>query len=410
LSNISEEIKQKYRDFTKDQLIDAEKRHEDEYVHGELMWQYKKEQIIQSWATLLHWMHDSGYYKRPLRTISSYIKNRLRIRLASQGSIDYVDDCLTGVYEIYKDPKYNSWEFRNQYLNNEAGKSLPSVFETFEQMAAQIKSKQDIKNLSKAERQEVAKIFFDQDKEIRKRLRDQKDDYIDVFEELGETLPNQANKVTAEFPPTEFWGQSELYFAEKNLSERLGILEEYIGRMKKYVDYEADLIYKFKPSKEVSEKCARMLSQYEKTVFNPITTMIQVIDYALRGVLDMKEMVADAKNCQPLVDWFKTSIDKEVSAGAHGAGVLHSIETGVYVMELGKDGKSVVEVPIEREITREQCTDKIPKMLTKARNIAMMHPCEKMIQTWSKSAECEIKIQDPDEFYRREMAKRAGGR
>ena len=75
-------------------------------------------------------------------------------------------------------------------------------------------------------------------------------------------------------------------------------------------------------------------------------------------------------------------------------------------MELGKDGRSVIELPIEREFTREQCGDKIHKLLMKARNVLIMHDCEKLIQEWSKKAEFEIVTGDPEEFYRREMARR----
>jgi hypothetical protein len=386
-TNINSHVSETIAALTHEQRLGYEKRLEDEYVSGELSWSFKKGEILKTWANLLI------YYVNPPSMISSYIKNRLRMRGLSEGQIDHVSRVLD---PEFKDPRFDT------YRNRDASASLRAeVFENYDEIATQAVDLRSLeKSSSTAEQYEIITRRKRHIKGIRQKLSDENDLLTQFAIEHDIKIP-ELQKESALEPPPEFWGDTVATDTLDEFAHELGVI-------KHYVEDTSQLMKKFKPAEEISQKIRDYILELRNRVLVPMTKQMF---FVCRGYRDILGMPSDAKNAALLLDWMKIGIDKYVNAGSRGAGVLNAIKTGQHYFKLGKEPNTVYEIEVEREFTREQVGDKAAKiLLMQARDILMQNECEQALQSWAKNTNVEITLQDAQTFYKRAIKKEAAKR
>jgi hypothetical protein len=320
---------------------------EDAYVSGEFAWNSKKQNIIRAWADRLS--YSSGL---PDSTICQHIKQRLRLRGVSEGSIAYVHDCLTGDYAKYKDPKFDTSDADRR------GFPRPAIFEDFEDLAKETLSPEQLEERSTAEQYEIIT------KEIKliKSVKTKMSDRVELLEDFAKShdvrIPD-FEKESSDLPPPQFWGHSKWYVTLEALENEVNKLAKSLADIKKTAFY-------FRPDPQVAEYCSKKMQEYDKA----LTNLVNAIMVVIKGMQNVMNPVSDGKWGALLDGWLKIGWDQKVNCGSHGSGVTNSIDTGEYVIKEYRDGRTEV-VGLKREFTREQVGDKTQRDLLKLAMVAV---------------------------------------
>ena len=379
-TNINSHVSETIAALTHEQRLTYEKRLEDEYVSGELSWNFKKGEILKTWANLLI------YYVNPPSMISSYIKNRLRMRGLSIGQLMYVSEVLP---VEFKDPRFDTYQLR------QGNPSLPKqaeIFENYDEIATQAIDLRALDSSSSAaEQYEIITRRKRHIKGIRQKLSDENDMLTQFAIEHDISIP-ELQKESALEPPSEFWGDSVATESLDEIIHNVSVLLHYLQDVRQ-------LVHKFKPSEPVAEDMRQHAIKLRDRFLVPFG---KAVAFLCKGYVDIAAMPSDAKNAALSLDWMKIGIDKYVNAGSRGAGVLNAIKTGQHYFKLGKEPNTVYEIPVEREFTREQVGDKAAKiLLCQARDYLATNELEQFLQVWAKNTNIEITLQDAQTFYNR---------
>jgi hypothetical protein len=185
-------------------------------------------------------------------------------------------------------------------------------------------------------------------------------------------------------PPKEHWRHSALY-------NKLDEMQQYFERMALHISIIKNAVNGLPPDDKLSSKCVDYLNIFDRHLLIPLEKLL--IPYT------------DLRWSGNWTKWFKVQMDN-FEKGSRASGIINQIETGIYVMELGKDGKSVFEVPIAKEITSKQVKLNGKRIVNMARDLLIMNQLENALNEWSTKSGYEEITRDPNEFYRREMAKK----
>ena len=365
---------QSNRQISNAELHERESKFIADYVAGEITWCKKKETILLEWGDML------ADFIPTLAWISADIQNKLRAtRQLTEGQIGYV-------YEVYA-------EHRPQYIEKSSSSSAgnPAWKFDYDEIASQALDFDDMESRSQAEIFEICTRRSKHIKGAKTKLTDEHSTMLEFCQRHNVKLPEMEHE-RADFPPEQFWGQSQLWKVWGELKVLFAGMSAYCGDIQ-------DLVYKFKPTGDVDIAAAQKLSNFK---VDSVYLMANTVRYMGRGLRESMIMQSDRKNSLLMQDWFIAGIEKYTSHGSHGAGTNNAVLTGQYFYKL-KDG-NVVEYPVEREMTKEQMGDRsAAKLLTQARNVIFGNACEQSLQEWSKNTNIEEFHQSPEEFYQKEL-------
>lgn len=373
-------------------LQDKIQQNADNYVDEIYNSTKKKKQYIQDMATSMEKLHELGNFTLPLTMISTSIKRILRAKIFPDGTklseyqVHYVSEVLE---DKYKDPKFDTFDFQGVENNaSSVGNDNDSVIDDFQDQAKQRIALDKLSRLSSAEKYEYLNRRLNMIAEYKKIYNDEKSSLEEFANREGIKIPANS-KTSAELPPEHFHGWSKLYELLRQVEEKKKWSYEYTKDV-------ADLVYAFKPPQDIDEKATQYLEKY----IEQMVIMEKVELYYLQGFNEIMNYVADRKHRASLGTWFKIGVDQIFNYGSHGAGVKNAVLTGEVVAKIGKDGKSVLKVPMEKELTREQVGANTlgGKLIKTARDIIMEHNIQLFIDEISKTEFVE-KIGDPYEFY-----------
>ena len=199
--------------MTPTQRYAFEQRLEDEYVSGELSWNSKKKDILQTWADLLY------YYVTPTNSICSYIKNRLRLRGLSESSINYVHIVLESKYKNEEDAANGAMALKLM------PEQRSSIFEDFDDLAKATLSPEELDRRSMAELQEIVSREVRFYKGLKTKITDRVELLRVICKNHRVKIPD-FEKLSADIPPEHFHGQSEMYYSAE------GFENEYLKMAK----------------------------------------------------------------------------------------------------------------------------------------------------------------------------------
>ena len=335
------------------QRFDYEKRLEDDYVNGEIAWSRKKGEILDEWAAVLE-------YSVKITEISQYIKNRLRLRGASESSINYVHERLD---KKYKNPEDSA----NASL---AWKSMPWR-DNSDEIAKSTIDMDDLGEMSRAEQYELITKRFKNIKGTKKALTDEAD-LLEMFAKQHHIRIPELEKLPADIPPEIFHGYSEFYYDIGGFADEI----EKIGKQLR--DYQKMVFY-YRPDPETSKKCSKLLAQYREGAWQQLRFNIIL---AAKAIQNMLTPITDQKWAYILSEWLQVGYDQKTAYGSHGSGSVHAVPTGEFILKTYKDGR-VELIGLTREGTREQVGDKVKEDIIKMGLIAALnHPLEKMTYKW----------------------------
>ena len=345
----------------------AERNYEDEAVRWDSNIRYAHQRlslIYKEWGyEVAARFNKEG---RPVHEVCSHIKNRLRVRGCSEGTIDYVAQCLPA---IMKDSRYDHSDKIN--YNRDRNLSQNQVYEDLDEVAGSLHYRYQVDTMSDATRQEVLPRSIDLKKAKIKQLREEvameKQECFDYDIKIPET-----DKVSARIPQERFHGQTELYHTAQGMREEAQKLADQWDDL-------AERIYFFKPTEEWAATCSQKLQQYKDTGFYRLR-FINMLMY--KGAEDILTPATDLKWCNLLSGWFQMGKDRLEKYGNKGCGTKHAIPTGQFVLKKYKDGH-VELIGLKREYTREQVHDKSQKQLIKlALEIVLANKAEQAIADW----------------------------
>ena len=194
-----------------------------------------------------------------------------------------------------------------------------------------------------------------------------------------------ADHESAEIPPEQFWGESALY-------HKLGNMANHFHRIGRQFEKIQKTVYQFKPIEDVSAQCVEDLDLFDKQFLNPIEKLL--IPYH------------DKRWVNNWTGWFKVQMDNFMH-GPRAAGMINSVQSGLFPMFLSKDGKTITSIPIKRELTSSQVKKKEKQNFEFANELIQSHLLERALNCWSNKTIIVEPGMNPEEFYKMEMKKRS---
>lgn len=169
------------------------------------------------------------------------------------------------------------------------------------------------------------------------------------------------DRITAEDPPKEEWGESELY-------DKLGNMANHFRTIADDLEKVRTLVYKFKPDKQTSTECVSYLNMFDEQFLNVLEKLL--IPYH------------DRRWATNWSHWIKIQLDN-LKYGPRAAGMKNAIPTGQRVMQVSKDKESVIISTVVREFTSAQVKKKQAKTFKFAEELLASHPLEKALSNWA---------------------------
>jgi len=185
-------------------------------------------------------------------------------------------------------------------------------------------------------------------------------------------------------PPKKYWKHSHVYHKVGSIITHL---ENIVYKLKKT----QSTIFYYPPNKQTSSKCVHYLNMFDIHLLTPLEKILTPY--------------IDERWGANWTTHFKIQMDY-LDHGPRASGIINAIETGEYIMELGKDERSVIQLPIAKEFSSKQVKRIGKQTLNMARDVLIKDGLENALDLWSKNTEFEVPMNDPDKFYRREMARR----
>jgi hypothetical protein len=198
------------------------------------------------------------------------------------------------------------------------------------------------------------------------------EDLSELLDMAGIKSKEDEDRKSTQIPPKQLWGKSDTYDFLLSEAEALECVVKYLYDVAKQV-------YVFKLGKELDKELQTDLKTMHDQVIIPMCKMSILKTNMVKYILDN---VQDEKNRDTLCGWIQKAVHKFLDYGNHGTGEVDFIETGEHIMKLGNTG-TVIRIPIKREFTREQVSDKTTFELTDETN-QMFITCPQCKLEWNK--------------------------
>ena len=349
-------------------LISTEINYEDEAVNWDKNMRHGRarlQQIYKEWSYEV--ANRFELEKKDVRGVCLHIKNRLRVRGCSEGTVDYVAECL--------DPGFKD-DTRVKHFEDGNPSSTSTVYEDLDAKAIGIHYRSDVETMSQAELEEIIPRALSLKTASIKQTREEVATLKKIAFEHNIRIP-EVEKISAPIPPEYFHGQSEFWYS-------IGGMKEEILKIYNQFDDLQQRVYYFKPDKELAHSCATKMDEFRKTGFYKMRFMCMLMLKNLQSILTP---ATDLKWANTRVGWFQMGVDVETKYGNKGCGTKHAVPTGEYVLKVYKDGH-VELVGLDREFTKEQTGDKTRVQLLKMALIqAQANKCEQAVSDWMTKTE-----------------------
>ena len=326
----------------------------------------KLEIIYKEWSFEVAKRFESE--KKDLHTVCAHMKGRLRFRGCSEGSIDYIAECLP---KEFKDPRFDSSP------KNKGRDGNPSlVYEDVDELCMNIHYKSDHEKLTIAEKIEILPRAIDlkkaKIKQLREEIENHKTDCI-----INKIPIPETQKISAPIPPDYFHGQSEYYFAIEDTEIEVAKLLNQIKDLKQRVYY-------FQPEKELAAACAAKWKEFHQGKFKKLRFVNTLM---LKSLETIMTPYTDLKWDDNMTNWLQTADDRNEKYGDKGCGTKHAVPTGLLILKKYKDGTTDL-VELLREKTKENVGDKSKEQLIKqALVICKAHEAEQSMGDWYTKTE-----------------------
>jgi hypothetical protein len=334
--------------------------------------------------------------------VSSHVQRYLKLAGATDGQLRYAREVLSPL-------GYTDKRFANIDKQDEGGVS--SALENLnlgiddEDLRQKLESSTDFmdiiakKKLTYAQLQllsdsERVQYFELRDKEIsaqKTALHVTDEDNRELKDLSGFKSKEDTDRKSTQIPPKQLWGRSDTY--ELLLAEA-----ESLESVVKYLYDVAKQVYVFKLGPKLDKELQKDLEDMHDKVIIPMCKVSILKTNMIKYILDN---VQDEKNRDTLCGWIEKAVHKFSDYGNHGTGEVDFIQTGEHIMKLisnqndideavaegrkpPKKIYSILRIPIFREFTREQISDK-----------TIFELLDEMNQMFIKCPECGLEWNKP---------------
>ena len=196
-----------------------------------------------------------------------------------------------------------------------------------------------------------------------------------VEQNLDLDLPTRFNEehITAELPPRDFWGQSELYRKIGHLRSRFIKIAKDLGKIQKRVYY-------YRPQRKTSLKACKHIREFENNFLNPVEKILAPY-HDLRYSCDWSDMF----NIQMNV----------IEYGLSGSAKKNLIPTGEFISKTYKDG-SVDLVGLGREFAPSYLKKNQYRTLKFAMQLIDTYALQRAFSPWYHTTRLVEEVQTKD--------------
>ena len=336
------------------------------------------------------------YYKEHPDKISAQIRRDCDLRGWELSQLDYIRRCLPD--EFKDQSKVRSFSGTSSTLENlnlgisteELTKKLESSTDYMPLIAKKRLTLHQLGLLSDSEKQQYVELRTKEKSEQKTNLHNADEYDKEVFQLAGIKNKEEKDRKSTQIPPKALWGKSDTY--EFLLAEA-----EALDCVVKYLYDVAKQVYVFKLGKGLDRELQKDLEEMHDKVIIPMSKVSILKTNMVKYILDN---VQDEKNRDTLCGWIEKAVHKFSFYGNHGTGEVDFIETGEHIMKLVSnqdeideavaEGRkppkltySILRIPIFREFTREQISDKTVFELVDSNN-QMFIECPQCHLKWNK--------------------------
>ena len=296
--------------------------------------------------------------------IAAQIQRDLKLAGATEGQVQYARHVLSPLG--YTDKKFSPLSDKDKGVFGYTLENLNLPIED-QQLKDYLDSSTDfmpliakrkltygqIMKLSPSEKEQYAELRKKEISNQKTSLHIADEDLSELLDLAGIKSKEEKDRKSTAIPPKGIWGKSDTY--EFLLSEA-----EALECVVKYLYDVAKQTYVFKLGKPLDKELQADLEEMHDKVIIPMVKMSLLKTNMVKYILDN---VQDEKNRDTLCGWLQKAVHKFVDFGNHGTGEVDFIETGEHIMSL-RDDHTIIRIPIKREFTREQISDKTTFELT----------------------------------------------
>jgi len=241
--------------------------------------------------------------------------------------------------------------------------------------------------MSDTEKQQYAELRKKAISEQKASLHIADEDHTELLSLAGIKSTEEKDRKSTQIPPKQLWGKSDTYEFLLNEAEALECVTKYLYDIAKQV-------YVFKLGKELDKELQKDLQEMHDKVIIPMCKVSILKTNMVKYILDN---VQDEKNRDTLGGWIQKAVHKFLDYGNHGTGEVDFIETGEHIMKLVNNQEeidtaiannndtskrpvkipkltwTILRIPIKREFTREQISDKTLFELLDSTNQLFIH-------------------------------------